>query len=92
MEVTMVLVSSSSVRSFPRNRSRKFTHDNDETSTIYDDKASNRPKSGLTIAVNTGRLDEAINNLRAFGATSDHARQEYVSFIVVPALQEEKSL
>ena len=43
------------------------------------------------MTVNTGSLQQAINNLRAFGATSDHARQEHVSFIVVAALQEEQS-
>ena len=41
------------------------------------------------MTVNTGRLGEAINNLRAFGATSDHERQEYVSLIVVAAPQVE---
>ena len=54
-------------------------------------KQANRPKSGLTMTVNTGRLGKAIDNQRAFGATSDHARQEYVSLIVVAALQVKQS-
>ena len=48
-------------------------------------------KSGLTMTVNTGRLRQAINNLLHFGATWDNERHEYVSAIVVAAVQEEKS-
>ena len=55
----------------------------------YDDKASNRSQRGQTMTINTGGLGKAINNLWAFGATWDHLRQEYVSFIVVAALQDE---
>ena len=54
-------------------------------------KQANRPKSGLTMTINTGRLDKAIHNLLKYGATSDHEGQEYVSLIVVSALEEEQS-
>ena len=87
MDFTMVLVSFSSARSFARNRARKFTLSIDKNRTNITTKEANRPKSGLTMTVNNGRLGKAINNLRAFGATRDHARQEYVSRIVVAALQ-----
>ena len=53
-------------------------------------KHANLPKSGLTMTVNTGRLSQAINNLLKYGATSDHDGHEYVSTIVVSALQEEQ--
>ena len=43
------------------------------------------------MTVNTGRLDKAIHNLLKYGATSDHEGQEYVSLIVVSALEEEQS-
>ena len=84
----MVLVSLSSARPFPRNQRARFTHDNDEKPKVYYDKASNRPKSGLTMIVKTGRLRQVINDLRQIGTTSGHARQEYVSLIAVAALQE----
>ena len=61
---TMVLVSFSGSWSFPRNRRPRFTHDNDEKSTIFTTKHANRPKSGLTMTVNTGRLLRIINNLQ----------------------------
>ena len=59
-----------------------------QTATTYDDKASNRAKSGLTMTVNTGRLRQAINNLSQYGYSLYHEKQQYVSFIVVAALQE----
>ena len=43
------------------------------------------------MTVNTGRLRKAINNLPKCGYSLVHERQDYVSFIVVAALQEEKS-
>ena len=52
-------------------------------------KHANRPKSRLTMTVNTGRLRRSINNLRVKSFTRDHARREYVSVITVAALQEE---
>ena len=87
----MALVSCSGASSFPRNRSRKFTLSIDESRLFITTKQANLPKSGLTMTVKTGRLDKAINNQRSFANTSDDERQEYVSFIVVAALQEEKS-
>ena len=86
---TVVLASCSSVRSFPRNRSRKFRLSNDEKRIFITTKQANRPKSGLTMTINTGRLDKAIHNLLKYGATSDHEGQEYASLIVVSALEEE---
>ena len=52
-------------------------------------KDANRPKSGLTMTVNTGRLRKTINNLPKYLKTLDHEGQDYVSAIVVAALQEE---
>ena len=54
-------------------------------------KQANRPKSGLTMTFNTGRLRQAINNRLKDASNSDHEEQEYVSVIIVPALQEEQS-
>ena len=54
-------------------------------------KQAYQPKIGITMTVNIGRLRQAINNLPAFGATSDNERQEYISFVVVAALQDEIS-
>ena len=46
---TLVLVSFSSARSFLRNRSRKFTHDNDERRLLIMTKQVIDPPSGLTM-------------------------------------------
>ena len=43
------------------------------------------------MTVNNGRLRQAINNLRQIGTTRDDEGQEYVSLIVVAALQEQQS-
>ena len=86
---TLVLVSFSSAWSFPRNHSRKFTLSNDERRLLMTTKQATRPKSGLTMTVNTGRLGKAINNLTIHASTLDHERQEYVSSIIVATLHEE---
>ena len=49
------------------------------------------PQSGLTMTVNTGRLRKTINNLPECGYSLDNEGHEYVSVIVVAALQEEQS-
>ena len=66
------------------------TLSNDEKWLRIKTKQANRPKSGLTMAVSTGSLGKAINNLLQFGTTSDHEKHNYVSFIAVAALQEEQ--
>ena len=43
------------------------------------------------MTVDTGRLQQAINSQRSFADTSDHERQEYVSFIFIAARQDEIS-
>ena len=48
-------------------------------------------KRELTMTVNNGRPRQAISNPRATSPTSDHVRHEYVSVIVISALQEEQS-
>ena len=91
MRRTMALVSCSRALSFPRNRFPHFTHDNDEKSAFITTKQAINDKRGLTMTVNTGRLRQEINNHRASSTTWDHEGQDYVSFIVVAALQEAQS-
>ena len=43
------------------------------------------------MTVNAGRLRQEINNLPTYGYILDHERQDYVSVIIVSALQEEQS-
>ena len=86
----MVLVSLSSALFFSRNRRPCFTHGNDENDNDYD-KASNRHKSSLTMTVNTGRLRQATNSLPNSRYSLDHEGHEYVSVIIVAALQKEQS-
>ena len=47
-------------------------------------------KGGLTITVNTGRLRKTISNLLQYGYSLDHEGDEYVSVIIVAALQDEQ--
>ena len=54
-------------------------------------KQANRLKSRLTMTLTNGRLRQAINNQRAIGTTSDNEKQDYVSVIIVVALQDEQS-
>ena len=48
------------------------------------------PQSGLTMTVNTGRLRKTINNLPNSGYSLDHEGHEYVSVIIIVALQDEQ--
>ena len=43
------------------------------------------------MTLTNGRLRQAINNQRAIGTTSDNEKQDYVSVIIVVALQDEQS-
>ena len=42
------------------------------------------------MTVNTGRLRKTINNLSQYGYSLDHEGHEYVSVIIVAALQDEQ--
>ena len=87
---TTALTSRSSARRFPSCRCCCFALSTMKT-TAYCHKGSNGSKSGLTMTVNNGRLRKAISNILQLSTTPDHARHEYVSGIVVPALQAEIS-
>ena len=76
--------------------SRAIVQENSHSATTQNEYLSRQskqidPKNGLTMTVNTGRLRQAINNQRSFADTSDHEGQEYVSFIVIAARQDEIS-
>ena len=76
---------------FPQISTPKFHTRQRRKGTNITTKQTNRPKSGLAMTVNTGRLRQSINNQRARPSIRDHEGQEYVSCIIMAALQEEQS-
>ena len=79
------------VQDFPQISTPKFHIRQRRKRTNITTKQTNRPKSGLTVTVNIGRLDKAINNLSINASSRDHEGQEYVSRIVAAGQQEEQS-
>ena len=88
---TVVLVSLSSARPFPRYHSWYFYTQQRRKRLIITTKHANWLKSGLTTTVNTGRLRKTINNLLRYRYSLDHEGHEYVSVIIVAALQNKQS-
>ena len=76
---------------FPQISTPKFHTRQRRKGTNMTTKQTNRPKSGLAMTVNTGRLRQSINNLPQHPLTWDHEGHEYVSRTVAAGQQEEKS-